>query len=287
MNEREFGARVRELRLKRGMTQKDLAGERITRNMLSLIESGNASPSVGTLLWLAERLDVPVGYFFSDAEQEGRYLKLSVIGRLKEAYRDGDAALCTEICEKLPPSSIDDEVAHILAEAHYLLAREQASGFRIRSANRELDEAERYAAETVYAREDFTAAIRYLRELCEAAATSSVPQALCDLSAVSVYVPYLTVAYFRSLADPNAPREEFVRGSHYERHLNARGLIRGDRQNEGIKKLRELSLDASLPFYMQYRVLCDLEDGANMAGDLRLAYSSSRRKIELIDKMKF
>ena len=46
MNERDLGARVRELRLKRGMTQKELAGGHITRNMLSLIESGSASPSV-------------------------------------------------------------------------------------------------------------------------------------------------------------------------------------------------------------------------------------------------
>lgn len=287
MNERDFGARVRELRRKRGLTQKELAGDRITRNMLSLIESGSASPSVQTLLWLAERLDAPVGYFFSDAESEGRYLKLSVIEKLKEAYRSRDAALCTELCAGLPPSSVDDEIAFILADAHFLLAGERASTFAIRSAGRELDEAERYAAQSVYAGEDFTAAVRYLRELCEASATASVPAVLCDPSAASIYVPYLTIAYFRALADPNAPREEFPKGSHHDRHLAARAMLRGERQTEGIKKLRELSLDASLPFYMQYRVLCDLEDAANAVGDLRLAYSSSRRKIELIDKMKF
>ena len=286
MNERDLGARVRELRLKRGMTQKELAGGHITRNMLSLIESGSASPSVQTLLWLAERLEAPVGYFFSDAEQEGRYLKLSVIGRLKEAWQEGDAALCTELCANLPPSSIDDEVARILAEAHFLLAKEHASSFALRSAGRELDEAERCAAQSIYCREDFTAAVRYLRELCEAASTREVPPALCDPSSVGPLVPYLTVAYFRALTDA-ARREDFPRGSHYDRHLTARSLIRADRPNEGAKKLRELSLDAALPFYMQYRVLCDLEDAANAMGDLRLAYSSSRRKLELIDRMKF
>ncbi|MBQ2546020.1 MAG: helix-turn-helix domain-containing protein [Clostridia bacterium] len=286
MNEREFGARVRELRLKRGLTQKELAGDHITRNMLSLIESGNASPSVQTLLWLAERLDAPVGYFFSDAESECRYLKLSVIDALKEAYRAKDASLCVELCAGLPPPSIDDEVARILAEAHFSLAKERAARFAIRSANRELDEAERFAGQSVYCREDFSAAVRYLRELCEASSTASVPAALCDPSAASAFVPYWTIAYFRALAGHD-PKEEFPKGSHYDRHLNARALLRGERQNEGIKKLRELSLDAALPFYMQYRVLCDLEDAANAAGDLRLAYSSSRRKIELIDKMKF
>ena len=52
------GLRLKELRLRRGMTQKELSGDRITRNMLSLIESGSASPSVSTLLYLAERLEV-------------------------------------------------------------------------------------------------------------------------------------------------------------------------------------------------------------------------------------
>ena len=286
MNEGDLGARVRELRLKRGLTQKELAGDRITRNMLSLIESGNASPSVQTLLWLAERLDAPIGYFFSDAESEGRYLKLSVIERLKEAYRAKDAVLSLNLCAELPASSVDDEVAHILAESHFMLARERASTFALRSANRELDEAERYAAQSVYCHEDFSAAVRYMRELCEASSTASVPAALCDPTAVSAFIPYWTVAYFRALAG-HEPREDFTKGSHCDRHLNARALLRGERQNEGIKKLRELSLDAALPFFMQYRVLCDLEDAANAAGDLRLAYSSSRRKIELIDKMKF
>ena len=49
---------LRVLRMAAGLTQKELAGDRITRNMLSLIESGNASPSVSTLLYLAERLEV-------------------------------------------------------------------------------------------------------------------------------------------------------------------------------------------------------------------------------------
>ena len=33
------GEKIRDLRLSRGMTQKELAGESVTRNMLSLIEN--------------------------------------------------------------------------------------------------------------------------------------------------------------------------------------------------------------------------------------------------------
>lgn len=286
MNERDFGARVRDLRLKRGLTQKELAGDRITRNMLSLIESGNASPSVSTLLWLAERLDAPVGYFFSDEESEGRYLKLSVIGKLKETYAAKNYAECVALCSELPPASVDDEIAQILAVSHFMLAREFASSFALRSASRELDRAEQYAGLSVYCGENLNAAVRYARELLEATSADAVSPALCDPGAAGPYIPYPVVAYFRALAGESGG-DSLSKGSHHDRHLAARQMLRDDRLNEGLKKLRELSLDASLPFYMQYRVLCDLERAANSAGDLRLAYSSSRRKIELIDRMKF
>ena len=78
--EKNLGEKIRELRKKRGITQKDLAGDKITRNMLSLIESGNASPSVSTLLYIAERLEAPTGYFFAyTPEEEARFIKLNII----------------------------------------------------------------------------------------------------------------------------------------------------------------------------------------------------------------
>ena len=55
---------------KREMTQKELAGDTISRNMLSLIESGIAYPSLETLLCLSQILNVNPGYFFADTRPE-------------------------------------------------------------------------------------------------------------------------------------------------------------------------------------------------------------------------
>ena len=88
MNPSEIGARLKELRLRQGLTQKELAGEKITRNLLSLIESGNCSTSVSTLLYLAERLGVPAGYFFTDGD--GEYMKFPVLGEAKEKMKAGE-----------------------------------------------------------------------------------------------------------------------------------------------------------------------------------------------------
>ena len=80
--DRLLGQKIRELRVKEGITQKELAGDKITRNMLSLIENGSASPSVRTLLYIADKLETPAGYFFSsNAEDESRFLKLRIAER--------------------------------------------------------------------------------------------------------------------------------------------------------------------------------------------------------------
>ena len=49
-----LGQKIRAARQERGMTQKELVGHYITRNMLSKIENDSATPSVRTLEYLAQ-----------------------------------------------------------------------------------------------------------------------------------------------------------------------------------------------------------------------------------------
>ena len=51
----DIGKKIKELRLQKFMTQSELAGNEITRNMLSRIENGAAQPSLDTLKYLASR----------------------------------------------------------------------------------------------------------------------------------------------------------------------------------------------------------------------------------------
>lgn len=61
-----LGDRIKQARLAAGMSQRELCGDVITRNMLSLIENGTAMPSVSTLQFLAARLGYPVSYFLDE-----------------------------------------------------------------------------------------------------------------------------------------------------------------------------------------------------------------------------
>ncbi|MFC4768406.1 helix-turn-helix domain-containing protein [Effusibacillus consociatus] len=68
-----IGHKIRELRIKRGLTQSDLADGIVTPSMISLIESERANPSEKVLRAIADRLGVPyeeiVGAESSDLEQ--------------------------------------------------------------------------------------------------------------------------------------------------------------------------------------------------------------------------
>lgn len=287
------GIRLRELRLKRGMTQKELSGDRITRNMLSLIESGNASPSVSTLLYLAERLEVPVGYFFADTDGgpgSGSYLKFSVLGDLKARFSAGEYGDCLELCAGLPPSAADDEVSMIEALSAFRRAVSEASVYRLRDAGRLLDRSEAAAGRSVYCGESFLRSVRYARELFASSATDLISPLLCDPEGTGPLLSPVTAVYFTALRSTRAGEADvgtLPKGAYGERHVAALLALRGERPRDGLKKLRELSLDASLPYYMQYKVLGDLENAANAEGDINLAYSSARRRLELIDRIRF
>ena len=62
----ELGEKLRQARLEAGLSQRQLCGEDITRNMLSQIENGSAKPSMKTLQVLAGRLGKNISYFLDE-----------------------------------------------------------------------------------------------------------------------------------------------------------------------------------------------------------------------------
>ncbi len=46
-----IGQQIRSARMEMGLSQRQLCGDVITRNMLSQIENGTATPSLATLPW--------------------------------------------------------------------------------------------------------------------------------------------------------------------------------------------------------------------------------------------
>ena len=69
--ESEIGTEVRKLRKELDLTVAELgAGANISTGMLSKIENGSISPSLGTLNSLANALNVPISRLFSEREEQ-------------------------------------------------------------------------------------------------------------------------------------------------------------------------------------------------------------------------
>jgi len=66
-DQERFGAHLRELRIKHGMTQADVAGNRYSAAYVSTIESGRRHPSQAAVDYFAQQLDVEPEELWSDA----------------------------------------------------------------------------------------------------------------------------------------------------------------------------------------------------------------------------
>jgi tetratricopeptide (TPR) repeat protein len=117
---RKLGARIRHLRRKRAMTQRDLSFDGCSYSYLARIESGDRRPSPRVLREIARRLDVTPEELLGEASPEQRSRSLEVLdammmlrleqydeaeellrGVLREARVDADAERMSEALEGL------------------------------------------------------------------------------------------------------------------------------------------------------------------------------------------
>ena len=118
----ELGEKLRAARLEAGLTQRQLCGEEITRNMLSQIEHGTAKPSMNTLQILAARLGKPVSYFL---DEDGILTPNQPrMEQAREAYDKRDFARVLEILQDYhgPDRIFDREYVLLLSLSRLALA---------------------------------------------------------------------------------------------------------------------------------------------------------------------
>ena len=137
-----LGQKIKSARLERGLTQKELVGDAITRNMLSKIEHDAAAPSVRTLEYLAKALDLPAGYFLGGSGLSDGSVPDGLDGA-RAAYREGRWSDCLAAlaADKQAGSSDEGYLLHALAGAS---AAAQALDQGDYAAARELAESAQY-----------------------------------------------------------------------------------------------------------------------------------------------
>lgn len=141
MDPKVLGQRIKEARLAKKMTQTEVVGSFITRNMLSQIESGNAVPSVKTLTYLAQVLELPPSVLLPDtaegADSSGSPEAVvsstvppeaATLYRAKEAYLTEDDTKAYELLFTIEEASpLFDEAQALLARVALRLANARCS----------------------------------------------------------------------------------------------------------------------------------------------------------------
>ena len=121
----ELGQRLKEARLEAGLSQRQLCGQVITRNMLSQIENGSARPSMETLKYLAAQLGKPVGYFLE--EQVVSSPNQAVMEKARQAFEESDMQLTlSQLAAYQPGDTVFDREYYLLAALCRMQAAETA-----------------------------------------------------------------------------------------------------------------------------------------------------------------
>lgn len=118
-----LGEKIKQARLDAGLSQRQLCGEEITRNMLSQIENGSARPSMATLSYFASRLGKTVSYFLE--EDAVLSPNQDAMARARAAVFAGNGQKAAEILKdyKAPDATFHEEYRLICR----LAALQQAS----------------------------------------------------------------------------------------------------------------------------------------------------------------
>ncbi len=146
MNSAEMGRKIKEARIARKMTQSEVVGDFITRNMLSQIESGTATPSIKTLEYLSRVLDVPLFQLIPDQKEDA----LISLERAKRFLMEGAYDKVLEM-ELNYPEQLCDEFYAIFSQASLKSAKQQLRSASYQEAARLAQKAMEYAEKGIYA----------------------------------------------------------------------------------------------------------------------------------------
>ena len=292
-----IGEKIKRLRTAKLMTQSELVGGEITRNMLSRIENGAAQPSMATIQYIAARLNVSPGFLLAEEEDEILYLKSVEISNIKKAYVNKDYSLCREMC--VNSEWRDDELLLILAESTLYVAIEVFSHGNLHKASELFDIAIECCEQTIYNTDVIMAQAQgYFSYMSYISPT--LDSNLSDINELS-RLPFICDDFFvyaslfllgeeqgyKNISANNDKLSLLQSGSSYEMHIKAKALMEDKEYENAHSILYELLLNDNyeMPEPMLYFIFGDLEICCKEINDFKGAYDFSKSKIDLMQKL--
>lgn len=274
-----LGEKIKLARIKKKLTQADICKSDITRNMLSLIERGHATPSVDTLKLLAERLELPLPYLLTEEDDLLFFQKRERMPLIRAALEAKNYTVAISHIMKLDGS--DDELAYLLALCYFELGVASVKNGSLQSAARYLSLSRDFAARTLYDTTRFECII---------------PMYLAIARNVSApLLEFGDVDYEKSVNDTTDYEfyKYFIHDFSYEfsdfrmkTHMKAKILIKERRYADAIVKLSEIEAKKSEyghNAFITFGVYSDLEICYKQLFDFENAYRYASKRLSLIE----
>ena len=277
-----LGEKIKKARTSLKLTQADVSGDVITRNMISAIESNKATPSLDTLKYLADRLDLPLAYLLSDDDDLHFYQKKSRISAIKNALDEKNYTVCINLVLNL--ERLDDELCLILADCYFNLGIQSVKRGNLNSAEEYLSSCIAYSQKTIYDTNRFTTVAPLYHSIAR-----NVNAPLLEFEENKFYDSMLnTVDYelYRYLmVDFDYEYSYFP----FKMHISAKKLIKERKYSEAINLLCEIEQTKSeyeYNSYVMYGVYSDLDNCYRNLFDFEKAYRYSSKRISLLEGFK-
>ena len=277
----KLGEKIKKRRLELGLTQKALCADRITRNMLSLIESDSANPSIDTLIYLSERLEIPLSLLFSDDGDLIIFEKAKQIDKIRELFSRGDYGYCYDLIVALPFT--DDELDYIRAYSAYELGKRALLDGKLVSAVNILREALELTEKTVYPTKEIkTVAPLYL------ACAMNIQSPLLELDQDEYERMHASSYDYEFYKYISVDTEYEYQTKLFRDHIRAKVYLKKYMYTDAISILRTLEEQKNSDYnaYAFFSIYTDLESAYRQIGDFENAYRYSSKRMSLMSAFK-
>jgi transcriptional regulator with XRE-family HTH domain len=275
----KLGEKIKAERKRLGLTQNAIAGDFITRNMLSAIESSKVTPSLDTLHYLSETLNLPIGYLLDEDADLSFYQKEKNIAAIREAYKMKKYRECLALLDKLDHK--DDEAIYLTVCASFSLGRRLTIDGDFKRAEKCFDICRSNLDACIYPTEAFRLLIPLYSSVLR-----NVQSPLLELDATrftdSIFNSY-DYEFFRYI---HQDHEFSYKNETFRLHMQSKALIRARKYNEAIAILHRLE-DMKGP--EQYNscvilgVYSDLEFCYKELVNFEQAYRYANKRISLLE----
>ncbi len=271
------GQKIKSLRKEKGLTQNALADGIITRNMLSLIESDAAKPSLSTAKALAQRLGVSIEYIISDTDRVDDLTIINDVKEMRKLFKEKNYSECLK--KSLTLSSLDDETALIVMKCSYILGEELFKNRHIKDAMMLFKNALQCCEKTAYATPEEIAKIRRAYLLSEAIVEKKnfydIPKFISTpMDEIAAYVASI---YNVDIGNLELTQE-------HKNHIYIIRLVKSGRYSDAKKALLE-KLQYVGDELTKYYMLRTLEDVYRKSEDYKGSFEALEKKSKSYDKL--